>query len=650
MPIGTGNVSRNSPKSDLPEECDIVMKGGITSGVIYPRAVRRFSDQYTLRSIGGTSAGAIAAVGAAAAEYGRTSGNNPGAFPQLETMATELGKTETNGKTVLFNLFQPQPKTRPYFDILVKSFLSGGQKLFGKIIKAFVLMLKNFPITTLVSIVVTLLVVFLFLMFSTGATGSNFSLPTILAAAWGGETLIILLDVLFVLIVILPARFFLGINNALKKNGYGLCNGMRGSGAGDPLSIWLHNQFQDLAGRERKGHPLTFGDLWTCRNGRVLADDFEEVLNGNDCDVELKTVTTNVTQGRPFAIPFEQQTFFFKEDELAKYFPREVVNWMVENQRHLKSGNHKEAPEGYCSLPLPKDMPVLVAARMSLSYPVLLSAVPLYAYDFRKHPEKLTKCWFSDGGECSNFPIHFFDSPLPSRPTFGLNLLDWEKGKDSRFDNDDPALEGVHLVESNSAGKISPQNWQPIKNILDLLLKIFNTAANWRDNTQSTVPGFCDRIAHIGVQKHEGGLNLNMEKGVIKGLADRGYLAADLISTRFTSPHNDESNKMSWDNHRWIRFLTTMMLNQKQFAVLKERLEGFQEGENDFHRLLFNPPAYKDEFNKDDYKEAVDEMLKAMEAWLEIIRDHDSSATLRDDLFISRAPKPHPILRRTARI
>src|SRR6187399_3344956 len=58
-------------------ECDIVMKGGITSGVIYPLAVCELAGVYRLRNIGGTSAGAIAAAAAAAAEYGRTS-DRPG--------------------------------------------------------------------------------------------------------------------------------------------------------------------------------------------------------------------------------------------------------------------------------------------------------------------------------------------------------------------------------------------------------------------------------------------------------------------------------------------------------------------------------------------------------------------------------------------
>jgi hypothetical protein len=70
---------------------------------------------------------------------------------------------------------------------------------------------------------------------------------------------------------------------------------------------------------------------------------------------------------------------------------------------------------------------------MSLSFPILLSAVPLYAYDqeaeceFREqHPP--ARCWFSDGGICSNFPMHFFDSPLPRWPTFGITLVPKPEG------------------------------------------------------------------------------------------------------------------------------------------------------------------------------------------------------------------------------
>ena len=63
-------------------------------------------------------------------------------------------------------------------------------------------------------------------------------------------------------------------------------------------------------------------------------------------------------------------------------------------------------------------------ARMSASLPFLLSAVPLYAVHIT-HDDKfsLKCCWFSDGGLASGLPLHFFDAPIPSRPTFAINLV-----------------------------------------------------------------------------------------------------------------------------------------------------------------------------------------------------------------------------------
>lgn len=51
---------------------DITMKGGTTSGVIYPLALCELARQFRFRNLGGASAGAIAASLAAAAELGRS--------------------------------------------------------------------------------------------------------------------------------------------------------------------------------------------------------------------------------------------------------------------------------------------------------------------------------------------------------------------------------------------------------------------------------------------------------------------------------------------------------------------------------------------------------------------------------------------------
>jgi predicted acylesterase/phospholipase RssA len=84
---------------------DLVMKGGITSGVIYPLAISELSTEYMFKNIGGTSAGAIAAAITAAAEYGRRSRDEK-AFGAVAGIPSQLG---ANG--LLLKLFQASPAT-----------------------------------------------------------------------------------------------------------------------------------------------------------------------------------------------------------------------------------------------------------------------------------------------------------------------------------------------------------------------------------------------------------------------------------------------------------------------------------------------------------------------------------------------------------
>src|SRR6476660_8102569 len=99
--------------------CDLVMKGGITSGIVFPTAVAQLSTQYRFRHIGGTSAGAIAAAGAAAAEFRRaTDMRQPEyGFARLAGLPDFLG-APVAGHSRLFRLFEPEPVARRHFAIL----------------------------------------------------------------------------------------------------------------------------------------------------------------------------------------------------------------------------------------------------------------------------------------------------------------------------------------------------------------------------------------------------------------------------------------------------------------------------------------------------------------------------------------------------
>ena len=97
---------------DVEAACDLVMKGGITSGVVYPKLIGKLSRKYRFKNIGGTSAGAIAAGACAAAEYGRQNGRHD-AFDQLDKLPEELGQAvEPSKRSRLLSLFQPHPDLR----------------------------------------------------------------------------------------------------------------------------------------------------------------------------------------------------------------------------------------------------------------------------------------------------------------------------------------------------------------------------------------------------------------------------------------------------------------------------------------------------------------------------------------------------------
>src|SRR6187549_4202465 len=104
---------------DRPQKfCDIVMKGGITSGVVYPRAVTELARSFALKSVGGTSAGAIAAAAAAAAESARVRNPNATAYDEVAGLPEILSRKNRSGHTNLFTFFQPQAGTCRLFRVL----------------------------------------------------------------------------------------------------------------------------------------------------------------------------------------------------------------------------------------------------------------------------------------------------------------------------------------------------------------------------------------------------------------------------------------------------------------------------------------------------------------------------------------------------
>src|SRR5207247_9480007 len=168
--------------------------------------------------------------------------------------------------------------------------------------------------------------------------------------------------------------------------------------------------------------------------------------------------------------------------------------------------------DGFRFVPL-KDLPVLVAFRVSLSLPVLISAVPLFSYN--GEVGGMLQHWFSDGGISSNFPIHFFDSLFPGRPTFGLDLQPYPDPKEQQAR--DLKKEPYVLF-----GAARQPGFSSVNNLFTFFRQLLDAARNWRDSLQGELPGYRDRICQIRLTKTEGGLNLDMDRKVVDRLVERG--------------------------------------------------------------------------------------------------------------------------------
>jgi predicted acylesterase/phospholipase RssA len=548
-------TARRRPKPKHPPYCDLVMKGGITSGIVYPLAVVKLAAEYKFKSIGGASAGAIAAAATAAAECGRRNGI-PDTFNELAQVARTMAKGNN-----LLDLFQPSPGTRPVFQVLIDVLVAkgAGAKLWAAVKGLF----KGFPVAALAGALIGVALPFDFYATHSASLGASIvlgSLWVVLGATTGALI-----------------HFAVTAVREIASNGFGLCPGFdeNQTGAGAPLTNWLDSLLNRLAGKTGPD-PLTFGDLWSAPQ-----DDAERLLT--ERAVDLQVMTTNLTHGRPYWLPFpprrvdasgksifvDSPIFYFDPARWRKLFPSTVVDWMEKHAMTLTSSDPAAVPageteqpgarpvttaDGAILVPLPEmeDLPVVVAARMSLSFPGLISAVPLHSVDYtaggnqtlgKNAAANAEICWFSDGGICSNFPIHFFDSPLPRWPTFGINL---------KSPHPDHLAEAdlVWLPTANRDGLAETWNrfdqGSATNRLAGFAGAILGAMQNWRDAMQTRVPGYRDRVVHISLGPEEGGLNLKMDETTIKHLVARGERAGELLLT------------FDFDNHVWVRYRSLM--------------------------------------------------------------------------------------------
>ncbi|MDP2323692.1 MAG: hypothetical protein Q8N51_06640 [Gammaproteobacteria bacterium] len=288
------------------------MKGGITSGVIYPRLVAELASRYHFKNIGGTSAGAIAAGACAAAEFARSRGSTD-SFTALEQLPKTLGEpTKPANRSKLFTLFQPADVLREHFCVFVGALnakpAAAARRVALGLLKMYALLALSvmfagsmllWPLIAALrpglSYIATAGIAIAFLsvtmlllagaatkppkgvlpsaLFLAGSVlAFAFLLNTLIGVDWSprlvGTVLVIEVVAILVLALVLlvvAIRFLASLLRGLHGNGYGFCSGRTSSTSPEGVSgltDWLTQYLDSLAGLPGGHRPLTFGDLW----------------------------------------------------------------------------------------------------------------------------------------------------------------------------------------------------------------------------------------------------------------------------------------------------------------------------------------------------------------------------------------------------
>lgn len=619
--------------------CDLVMKGGITSGIVYPNAVLSLAREYRFKNIGGTSAGAIAAAVAAAAAMGdrrcragEALGPNAG-FAGLADVSTQLSQ-----RGFIYSLFQPVYGARTAYRLLVM--LTGKASVPRKVLCLLAAVFAIAPLELLAALVGLLGIGWL----AGGMAGVWATLLPSLLCAYGAGVL----------------ASALRVARVARRNLLGLCSGATQADAGAPaLTDWLHAQLQALSGKPLD-QPLTFADLHNAP--RYVGEPVGAHA------VSLQMITTCVSHTEPRTLPFTGSQFWFRREEFERLFPASVVQWLV------ASAGSPQTVDGvdYYRLPEGEQLPVLVATRMSLSFPLLISAVPLHEPARRERRcepvddpapprdntnvadsmEGLTSgghscgpvitafrvCWFSDGGISSNFPIHLFDAALPRWPTFGINLVYPRHAEPVRLPPDSPDAinAAVFLPTENRHG------WQRSYHAIarplaaaemsGFLFSIVSTMQNWRDVLQARAPGYRDRIVHVSLQGDEGGMNLDMPQAVLSRIAAKGSVAGE----RFCD--------FSFANHYWIRWRNLASAYQRytlEIARTDDPLQRVAVWEAAYETVAMGEPL------EPSYRLSSEEKRReSQQLWRTMVDQGEAWEDLGPDLT-DGAPRPLPQMKVT---
>jgi predicted acylesterase/phospholipase RssA len=587
---------REHPPAD--RFCDLILNGGIASGVVYPWALLHLARHYRFKSIGGNSVGAMAAALAAAAEYGRCNGVED-AFEPLRQMPIVLAEEAGDPrKTKMLRLFQPTATVSRLFEcflIAVGSLEAGPAKTAAHhwrgLFKA--LGLYGFWRTLLLLEALALLLVLTVFLALGPAACAHVPHASCDHQALLNVGMLALLAVLAALGSVLIACWCLAGRvhtdlRALATNFYGLCTG-RGQQPGEEgLVEWLHKGIQLSAGRGQDDPPLTFADLWAApRFGQPGPGPRQGGLQPEHPGIELQMFTSNVSQGRPVRLPLNDANtrLYFDPQQWAQFFPPTVLDALTrasppyvpasisdpdpvqtsDAQQLELMARLRELPSGA--------MPIVVAARLSLCFPVLFACVPVYAIDYEAPvgQRHIRRCLLSDGGLCTNFPVHLFDAAHPRWPTFAL-LLDKRL---RAFKHQKVWLPRAHLQgrADNWQREVPGVEHDPKKpqslgaQFLGLGVGLLLTMKDWNDRVTGRLPQVRNRLIRLALKPGQGQLNIAMPRQTILSMAHDYGTRAGVRLVKTFAPRAD-GLAPAWREHLYVRSMV-------ELRALRQHLKGY---------------------------------------------------------------------------
>lgn len=423
------------------------------------------------------------------------------------------------------------------------------------------------------------------------------------------------------------------------------------------ITPWLSDALSALAGLPA-GEVLRFGHLWDAEAYANRGSDTDDsawrkrLHDSSRRSITLEVITTDLTRRRPIRFPLSgpdatEQLYFCLAD-LTEVFDSDVREAMLGDEG-IAIADSSGTERVLHKLPEPWDLPVVVAVRMSMAFPALFTAVPLYRLrqrrrvqddlgrDILRDGEPLTwlghrdtgqdvvaeLLWFSDGGITSNFPVHLFDQPMPRWPTISLGL-------------------GTHPVHNPVADVSLPQDWETDTNadaplsgsLFALLAAMFRTAQTWRDRSQTNMPGFRARVAQVRTHASEGGTNLFMDRDQIASLALRGALAGSRLRCRYSETGH-------WDRYRWLRLRTAMSSLGRLRQKTVDSRDSYADALSGREWLTEQTKTYP--YPDVDWYPPIDGFWPTSNWLLDSMTPEDAEATLR--ALRENTPLPEPTLR-----